>query len=146
MRSKGVQRILVATDRSETAEHAVSWAADMSERYSAELVVLQILTDEDATVDDAEESLREYAQGLAGARGRARVVANADPSAAIVEAAESERADVIVLGNRGMSGRKEFLLGNVPNRVSHRARCTVVIVNTADDGQRGRGLRGRLGR
>ena len=31
-----------------------------------------------------------------------------------------------------MSGRREFLLGNVPNRISHNARCTVVIVNTAE--------------
>ena len=37
---------------------------------------------------------------------------------------------MLVVGNVGMSGRKEFLLGNVPNRVSHNARCTVVIVNT----------------
>ena len=39
---------------------------------------------------------------------------------------------MLVVGNVGMSGRSEFLLGNVPNRVSHNARCTVVIVNTAD--------------
>jgi len=38
--------------------------------------------------------------------------------------------DVVVVGNVGMSGRKEFLLGNVPNRVSHGTRRTVVIVNT----------------
>ena len=31
-----------------------------------------------------------------------------------------------------MAGRKEFLLGNVPNRISHNARCTVIIVNTTD--------------
>jgi predicted unusual protein kinase regulating ubiquinone biosynthesis (AarF/ABC1/UbiB family) len=42
--------------------------------------------------------------------------------------------DVLVVGNAGMSGRKEFLLGNVPNRVSHAARCTVVIVNTTGAG------------
>jgi nucleotide-binding universal stress UspA family protein len=36
-----------------------------------------------------------------------------------------------VVGNVGMSGRKEFLLGNVPNRVSHNTRRTVVIVNTS---------------
>ena len=41
-----------------------------------------------------------------------------------------EHADVLVVGNVGMGGRREFLLGNVPNRVSHNARCTVVIVNT----------------
>ena len=35
-----------------------------------------------------------------------------------------------MVGNAGMAGRKEFLLGNVPNRISHNARCTVIIVNT----------------
>jgi ubiquinone biosynthesis protein len=39
---------------------------------------------------------------------------------------------VLVVGNAGMAGRKEFLLGNVPNRISHNARCTVIIVNTTD--------------
>ena len=61
------------------------------------------------------------------------MTAGEDPSAAIVAAAEAEKADVLVVGNLGMSGRKEFLLGNVPNRVSHNARCTVVIVNTAEE-------------
>ena len=41
-----------------------------------------------------------------------------------------EDVDVVVVGNVGMSGRKEFLLGNVPNRVSHNAHRTVMIVNT----------------
>ena len=37
---------------------------------------------------------------------------------------------MVVVGSVGMSGRKEFLLENVPNRVSHNAPCTVVIVDT----------------
>jgi predicted unusual protein kinase regulating ubiquinone biosynthesis (AarF/ABC1/UbiB family) len=49
---------------------------------------------------------------------------------AIVRAVEQETIDVLVVGNFGMAGRKEFLLGNVPNRISHNARCTVIIVNT----------------
>ena len=53
-----------------------------------------------------------------------------DPARAIVQAADEEAADVVVVGNVGMSGNKKFLLGNVPNRVSHNARCTVLIVNT----------------
>ena len=53
-----------------------------------------------------------------------------DPAQAIVDAAEAEDADVVVVGNVGMSGRKEFLLGNVPNRVSHNSDRTVIIVNT----------------
>ena len=45
---------------------------------------------------------------------------------------------MLVVGNVGMSGRREFLLGNIPNRVSHNARCTVVIVNTAEEPKRDR--------
>jgi predicted unusual protein kinase regulating ubiquinone biosynthesis (AarF/ABC1/UbiB family) len=58
-------------------------------------------------------------------------VVDEDPAEAIVRAAEQEGSDTLVVGNLGMSGRKEFLLRNVPNRVSHRARCTVIIVNSA---------------
>ncbi len=53
-----------------------------------------------------------------------------DPAQAIVDCAVAEDVDVVVVGNVGMSGRKEFLLGNVPNRVSHNSDRTVIIVNT----------------
>ena len=69
---------------------------------------------------------------MAGERGRSHVVIDDDPAMAIVHAAEDHSADVLVVGNAGMAGRKEFLLGNVPNRISHNARCTVIIVNTTD--------------
>jgi nucleotide-binding universal stress UspA family protein len=128
-----VERVLVATDRSSTAERAVEWAAEMAERYEAELVLLQIVGGDDDTGSEATRAgLRERAAELAGSRGRAEVVVGDDPARAIAEAAERERADVVVVGNRGMSGRKEFLLGNVPNRVSHAVASTVIIVNTAD--------------
>ena len=52
----------------------------------------------------------------------------------MVELSKEEDVDVIVVGSVGMSGRKEFLLENVPNRVSHNATCTVVIVQTHADG------------
>jgi ubiquinone biosynthesis protein len=55
---------------------------------------------------------------------------------AIVRASEQEAIDVLVVGNAGMTGRKEFLLGNIPNRISHNARCVVVIVNTSPVGDR----------
>jgi len=117
-----IERILVGTDRSETATHAVKWALDMARRYEAELIVLQ------AGGDRAE--LERYVQDHApGARWR--VDTEDDPAASIIAAAEAEDADVIVVGNVGMSGRREFLLGNIPNRVSHNARCTVIIVDTS---------------
>jgi ubiquinone biosynthesis protein len=123
-----IRRILVGTDRSETATRAVEWAAEMARRYEAELVVLQIGGDR----AELERYVAEVAPG-----GRALAAEGDEPAAAIVAAADAEKADVLVVGNLGMSGRREFLLGNIPNRVSHNARCTVVIVNTAES-ERGR--------
>ena len=53
-----------------------------------------------------------------------------DPAAAIIDVAERVGADVIVVGNKGMTGARRFLLGSVPNKVSHHAPCTVMIVRT----------------
>jgi nucleotide-binding universal stress UspA family protein len=53
-----------------------------------------------------------------------------DPADAILDVAEETSADVIVVGNKGMTGAKRFLLGSVPNKVSHHAPCGVYIVRT----------------
>jgi ubiquinone biosynthesis protein len=129
-----VRRVLVATDRSETAERAVRFATEMAERYEAELLVLRVLLSDDGTRAEVARELAEYAESLAGERGRSSVVIGADPAEAIVESARREKADVLVVGSVGMTGRREFLLHNVPNRVSHNAPCTVVIVNTQRGG------------
>jgi nucleotide-binding universal stress UspA family protein len=128
-----VRRVLVATDRSETAERAVRFAADMAERYEADLLLLRVLLSDHGVLAEAGRELAEHARALAGDRGRSAVVVGEDPAEAIIEAARREQADVVVVGSVGMSGRKEFLLRNVPNRVSHNAPCTVVIVQTHRD-------------
>jgi ubiquinone biosynthesis protein len=133
-----VRRIVAATDRSISADRAVAWAADMASRYDAELVVLQVLLpDPDPNVETADAALHELTTTI-GPYAKPRLVVDGNPAEAIVRAAGEERADVLVVGNVGMSGRKEFLLGNVPNRVSHNAPCTVVIVNTVEETPRRR--------
>ena len=128
--SLAVRRVLVATDRSETAERAVSFASDMAERYGAELFLFRVLFSDDGVLAEAARELAEHARELAGERGRSSVVVAEDPAEAIIEAVRREDADVVVVGSVGMSGRKEFLLRNVPNRISHNVPCTVVIVQT----------------
>ncbi len=133
-----VDRVMVGTDRSETAERAVRWAAEFAERFGAELHVVQVVLPQNPGVTQygaaegtrAADELEHHARAIAGDRGHAHVVIADDPAMAIVSAAESQAIDVLVVGNAGMAGRKEFLLGNVPNRISHNARCTVIIVNT----------------
>ena len=53
-----------------------------------------------------------------------------DPADAILDVAEERDADLIVVGNKGMTGAKRFLLGSVPNKVSHHAPCSVLIIRT----------------
>jgi ubiquinone biosynthesis protein len=144
-----VRRVMVGTDRSETAERAVQWASSFADRFGADLHIVQVIVPQNPADTEygaaertraaaAGDELHHYAQQIAGERGRARVVVDDDPAMAIVQAAEDERIDVLVVGNAGMAGRKEFLLGNVPNRISHNARCTVIIVNTySPDGKSG---------
>src|SRR5256884_936608 len=120
-------KIVVATDRSETAQRAVAWAAQLAQQSGGELVLLNVRPELE---EGAEDLLRADAEAFSNARAIFRV--DHDVPGGIVRAAEEENADVLVVGNVGMGGRREFLLGNVPNRISHTARCTVVIVTTSD--------------
>lgn len=139
--SHAIQRVMVGTDGSQTADHAVRWAAEFASRYKADLFVVQVIVPqhpatteygaaEQTRVVAANDELAHVVRQLAGERGHALVVVDQDPALAIVRAAEREAIDVLVVGNSGMAGRKAFLLGNVPNRISHNSRCTVIIVNT----------------
>jgi len=138
-----VTRVMVGTDRSETATRAVEWAASFAARFGADLHVVQVIVPEHqagtehgaaeaARAHTAADDLQRYTTQLAGDRGHAHVVVDDDPAMAIVRSSEDQAVDVLIVGNAGMAGRKEFLLGNVPNRISHNARCTVIIVNTTN--------------
>lgn len=140
--SNVIQRVMVGTDRSETADRTVQWAASLADRYDAELFLVQVIVpkypsatefgeSEQTSAVAANNDLAHFARQVAGDRGHALVIIDADPALAIVRAAEQEAVDVLVVGNFGMAGRKKFLLGNIPNRISHNAHCTVIIVNTA---------------
>src|ERR1044072_9884178 len=83
----GGRLVLVATDRSETAERAVGFAAEMAERYEAELLVLRVLIGTEIARVDAQADLDEYVETLPGERKRSTVVSGDDPSDAIAEAA-----------------------------------------------------------
>jgi ubiquinone biosynthesis protein len=127
-----VERILVAAGLA-GAGPALDWAAEMADRYAAELLVIQVVPPEHvATGPRTGVDVGDLAARLAGERGHGLRVYESDEAAAIVRLADEERADIVVLDGAGMSERTEFLLASVPNRVSHTARCTVVIVNRAD--------------
>jgi ubiquinone biosynthesis protein len=137
----GTGPVAVATDRTEGSDLAVAWAAEFARSLRAELVAIQVLAPpppaepEAAAPSSAADlpALREELERSLPADGspaRAIVTWGEDIAAKITEEASRAGANVLVVGSSGMRGRKRFLLGNVANRVTHLARCTVVVVNT----------------
>lgn len=112
------KRVLVGTDLSATAEVATERAAHLSGRLDAELLVVHAGRDQ----KQVEEVAKRH-----GGRG---ITASGPPAEVLVSQAEAEGADLIVVGSVGMSGTKRFMLGNVPNKVSHHAPTDVLIVKT----------------
>jgi nucleotide-binding universal stress UspA family protein len=145
-----ISTVAVGTDGSETAEEAVRQAADIARRYEAKLVLLSVFP--------AEGSFAAYA-GIPASGGSAAYVgwasssqaqvrkilersetalrqdgiecetrsAEGDPADVLVRLATECGADLLVIGNKGMKRR---VLGSVPNKVTHKADCTVMVVKT----------------
>jgi nucleotide-binding universal stress UspA family protein len=142
--------IVVGTDGSETAGVAVREAIELAKAIGAsvELVsayepVSNLRLREEARQapgdlqwmvnprEDVDATLREAAEQVEAAGLPVRTYAReGDPADAILDVAEERGADLIVVGNKGMTGAKRFLLGSVPNKVSHHAPCSVLIIRT----------------
>jgi nucleotide-binding universal stress UspA family protein len=81
--------------------------------------------------EDVEATLRQAAESMQEAGLEVETFSRqGDPADAILDVAEENGADLIIVGNKGMSGAKRFLLGSVPNKVSHHAPCSVMIIRT----------------
>jgi nucleotide-binding universal stress UspA family protein len=142
--------IVVGTDGSDTAGEAVRQATELAKAVGAKINLVSAFEpvgnqrlreerqqvpedmswmvnereDVNATLKAAEEQIKE--QGI-----NVEIFARqGDPADAILDVAEEQNADLIIVGNKGMSGAKRFLLGSVPNKVSHHAPCSVMIIRT----------------
>jgi nucleotide-binding universal stress UspA family protein len=143
-------RIVVGTDGSETARQAVREATELAKKTGASLGIvsafdpvptsrlreerLQAPSDIEHAVnphEDVDAILAEAAREVGEAGVPIETFARqGEPADAILDVAEEQNADLIIVGNKGMTGAKRFLLGSVPNKVSHHAPCSVLIVRT----------------
>ncbi len=71
------------------------------------------------------------AAAQAGVRDVTPIARAGEPAESLIAVAEEHDADLIVIGNRGMTGASRFLLGSVPNKISHHAPCHVLIAHTS---------------
>jgi nucleotide-binding universal stress UspA family protein len=141
--------IVVGTDGSNTASAAVQRAGELAKRTGARVELVSGYRENHAAAagfaaglypGDLTAAARDAAGGcLDDAAGRLRSAGLdvethcmcGDPADAIIDVAEATNADLIVVGSKGMQGGQRFMLGNVPNKVSHHAPCSVMIIRTA---------------
>jgi nucleotide-binding universal stress UspA family protein len=142
--------IVVGTDGSDTATQAVRQAVDLASAVGAKLEIVsayepvpaQRLNEERRQApedmqwaisprEDVDATL-EAAAAVARAAGVNVDVypRQGDPADAVLDVAEEQNADLVIVGNKGMTGAKRFLLGSVPNKISHHAPCSVMIIRT----------------
>jgi nucleotide-binding universal stress UspA family protein len=145
--------IVVGTDGSDTASVAVAKALEIARNGAATLHVVHVqrlvsvaqlassspIGAPNFDIHEVNRSIeaqgRNVLQHVAEQAERAGVkcetyLREGDPAQALLEVAEQVRADLLVVGNRGMSGVRR-MLGSVPNKVSHHCPCSLLIVDTA---------------
>ena len=142
--------IVVGTDGSSTAGEAVRQATELAKATGAKLDIVSAyepvserqLREEGGEIPGdvayavgPKEDVNVVLDGASKPAGEAGVevathAREGDPADAIIDVAEEVNADLIVVGNKGMTGAKRFLLGSGPNKVSHHAPCSVMIIRT----------------
>ena len=143
-------RIVVGTDGSETATEAVATAIELAKLSKASLEIVsayepvpqQRLKDESQGIEgdvayavNPREDVQFILDKAAAEAKKAKVEVvthprEGDPADAILDVAEENDADLVLVGNKGMTGARRFLLGSVPNKISHHSPCDVWIVKT----------------
>ena len=142
--------MVVGTDGSETAREAVRQATELASRIGAKMHLVsayepvpeaRLREERSGVPEDVEWTINPREDVSVTLEDAAQVIRDegidvdtharmGDPADAILDVAEEQSADLIVVGNKGMTGAKRFLLGSVPNKVSHHAPCSVMIIRT----------------
>jgi len=147
----GGERILFATDFSKSAEHALPTALSIARHYGAELLMVHVVTiwDYDPANPEwrfppispehreaIEEAGRERLEEAGNAIDeeevgvRTLLVRGFDPGLELVETAEREKADLIVMATHGRTGFSHLVVGSTAEKVVRYARCAVLTIRS----------------
>ncbi len=148
-----IKTILVPVDGSEHANKAIVLASDLAQKYDARLIALNVMTEagservppelrdyerlehvrvtERSVLDSESERILSDAKLQAREKGTPKVETvrrSGDAAAIILEVANDQSADVIVMGSRGLGNVKGLLLGSVSHKVTQLSECSCITV------------------
>ncbi len=122
--------IVVATDGSPTAAQAIAKGVELAQTLGSEL---RLVGAYESSKDQQrlETALSQAADGVRAAGLDVETYARSgDPVDVVIDTAKEVGADLIIVGNLGMQSAKRFLLAPIPDKISHRAECSVLVANT----------------
>jgi nucleotide-binding universal stress UspA family protein len=128
-----MDRVLVGVDGSGASLAALGWAADVASRARADLIVARVLTRSEGGSETGEtdphhqQELDEWCASLPAAAPRTALL-QGDPAGALLDAARTENADLVVIGGRGEGGFIHSRLGGVAHHLAHHAVVPLAIV------------------
>ena len=140
-------KILVGVDGSPFAEKALKYAVDLAKKYNAKLIVIHVVLRRFYAVAPSEagvlattvfvkemetEGKEIISKAESHVKGESveyecRLIQGV-PAEEIIKLAQTEKVDLIIMGSRGLTEVRAFLLGSVSDKVSHHAKCPTLIV------------------
>ncbi len=162
-----VSRILCATDFSDPSHEGVKAAVELAEQFSAALTLVHVIPPMPAPhaavqalaatnveiknyMDTLETTSREeldrlISQFAAKAPQATGIIATGEPADEIVNHAEQDEIDLIVLSTHGRSGWKRLVTGSVAEKVVRLAQCAVLTIHRKDEDEQQGGVSGQQG-
>ena len=136
-------KVLVAVDGSEYSMNAAEYAISITKEYDSQLIALHVITSDVSTIastfspqmEEIKKNAQEFFDQIRR-KGeanwdiplRTELIASSSVVGGIIDFAEKENIDLIVVGTRGRSGLKRLLLGSVASGIVNYAHCPVMIV------------------
>ncbi len=145
-----VERILFPTDFSEGSSHALSYAVELTKQHNAKLYILHVIYDikratglnvPHISSDEMMKDLNDWAlkeldkaciEKIRNLENVEKVILHGIPYEEIINYADQEKIDMLVIGTYGMSGLERFIFGSTAERVVRKSPCTVVTLRMPD--------------
>lgn len=121
-------KILVGLDGSEHSKKALKEAVRIAKRFTGSITIVSVYTKEN---EDENEEMGNYLESFLKEEGIQygfKPILGSNPSKAILETAAEEKADLVVVGSRGLGKAAAFILGSVSKEVVSSSSCNVLVV------------------
>ena len=143
-----MKKILVAIDESEVSEQVLQEARSVAEKFNSDVLVMTVIPrivqafnyrfgsdfgrphlDSEISETMAEKMLEHAGEVFREFKGKFdTLTVSGDPAEEILAVADQEKPDLLIMGNRGLSGFTRVMLGSVSTKVLHHGNCTMMIV------------------